>query len=222
MKFGIAMFKVFLFFVLIFSLNLSFVHLTQAQLPPALEQVKREYQKSIGLEAEFEQTTLIQATQQNKKTSGKLWVKKPNMMRWETINPDANLLVSNGKTFWFYTPPFDSSDRGQVIVRKTGQVQTEFLSALINGDFEFKNKKTKIIEKSPREFELIPFAGTAGDVKSAKVFLDVTQKKIVKVSVEHTTGNITEIQLNKLNLSPKLDAKLFNFVPDRNTDQVTE
>lgn len=202
--------------------NANIAQAQASNLPARLESVRLEYQKASGLEAEFEQSTFIKSTQQNKKSNGKLWIKRPHFMRWETVNPDANLLVSNGKTFWFYTPPFEKGDRGQVMIRKSAQVQTDFLNALISGTFRFKDKDTKVVEKSNQEFELRPSPGSAGDVKLATLFLDSRLNRITRVMIVHTTGNKTEILLNKLTLTSKLDDKLFNFVPDKNTDRISE
>jgi outer membrane lipoprotein carrier protein len=196
--------------------------LVQAALPPLLEQVQKEYQKSAGVEAEFDQLTQIKSTKSQKKSQGKIWIKHPNKLRWETISPDQNILVSDGKYFWFYTPPFEKGDRGQVIIKKSAQVQTQFLNALLSGSFDFSKTKTQIETKAPNVFLLKPSANTAGDVKTAEVTIDPATKKIEKVTLIHFSGNETTIQLKQIKLSSKFAESLFQFVPDRNTDQIRE
>ena len=194
----------------------------QAALPPLLEEVQKEYQKSAGIEAEFDQITSVRSTKSEKKAQGKIWIKHPNKLRWETISPDQNILVSDGKYFWFYTPPFEKGDRGQVIIKKSAQVQTQFLNALLSGSFDFSKTKTAIESKTPNVFLLKPSANTAGDVKTAEVTINEASKKIEKVSLVHTSGNETSIQLKQIKLLPKINESLFQFVPDRNTDQIKE
>ncbi|UDG80913.1 Outer-membrane lipoprotein carrier protein [Candidatus Hartigia pinicola] len=36
--------------------------------------------------------------------SGELWLQRPNRFHWKMISPDQNILVSNGKILWFYSP----------------------------------------------------------------------------------------------------------------------
>ena len=36
--------------------------------------------------------------------TGDLSIKRPNLFRWDTKTPDASLLVSDGKTVWYYSP----------------------------------------------------------------------------------------------------------------------
>lgn len=196
--------------------------LASAALPPLLEQVQKEYQKSAGIEAEFDQLTQIKSTKNSKKSQGKIWIKHPNKLRWETISPDQNILVSDGKYFWFYTPPFEKGDRGQVIIKKSAQVQTQFLNALLSGSFDFSKTKTQIETKSPNVFLLKPSANTAGDVKTAEVTINDVSKKIEKVTLVHYSGNETTIQLKQIKLTNKFSESLFQFVPDRNTDQIRE
>ncbi len=196
--------------------------LVQAALPPLLEQVQKEYQKSAGIEAEFDQLTNIKSTKSQKKAQGKIWIKHPNKLRWETIAPDQNILVSDGKYFWFYTPPFEKGDRGQVIIKKSAQIQTQFLNALLSGSFDFSKTKTQIETKSNNVFLLKPSANTAGDVKTAEVTINEITKKIEKVSLVHVSGNETTIQLKQIKLQTKFADNLFQFVPDRNTDQIKE
>ncbi|ESC73503.1 lipoprotein chaperone [Salmonella enterica subsp. enterica serovar Newport str. VA_R100512572] len=35
---------------------------------------------------------------------GDLWVKRPNLFNWHMTQPDESILVSDGKTLWFYNP----------------------------------------------------------------------------------------------------------------------
>ncbi len=50
-------------------------------------------QKVISPEGE----TLVDGT-------GDLSIKRPNLFRWDTKTPDESLLVSDGKTVWYYSP----------------------------------------------------------------------------------------------------------------------
>ena len=211
-------------FLLFCSIGLIHTNIAYASsaLPPLLEQVQKEYQKSAGIEAEFDRLTLIRSTKSKENSQGKIWIKHPDKLRWETISPDQNILVSDGKTFWFYTPPFEKGERGQVIIKKSSQIQTQFLNALLSGTFEQSKSKISIETKSSNVFLLKPQANTAGDVKTAEVTINVATKKIEKVVLIHDSGNETSIQLKAIKLLPKIDDSLFHFVPDRNTEQLRE
>lgn len=196
------------------------------KLPPLLEVVQKQYQASAGIQAEFDQKTEVKATRQTKKSTGRIWVKRPDQLRWETLEPDPNILVSDGKTFWFYTPPFDEGERGQVIIRKTAQVQTQFLNALLSGGFDFGKTGTQVEAKGESKgevkFLLTPQKGTAGDVQTALISIDPESKKIERVVLTHRSGNVTDIQLKNIQLVKSHSAGLFQFKPDSNTDKIVE
>ena len=194
----------------------------EVKIPPLLQEVQVQYQKSTGVQAEFTQSTDIKATKQVKKAKGRIWIKRPNKLRWETLEPDPNILVSDGKTFWFYTPPFDKDERGQVIIKKSAQVQTQFLNALLSGSFDFEKGSTSIENRGPNAFLLKPKSGTAGDVQIAQITIDPDKHTISEVILTHTSGNQTTIKLQQINLNAKLDDSLFKFVPDRRTDKINE
>jgi len=59
-------------------------------------------------------------------------------------------------------------------------------------------------------------------VKDAQITIDSKKKTISQVILTHTSGNRTEIQLDEINLNSKLEDKLFHFIPDHNTDKITE
>lgn len=190
-------------------------------LPEPLVRVQEAYQKKGGVVAFFDQLTLVKSTRQTKKSQGKIWIKRPNQLRWETLEPDANILVSDGKTFWFYTPPFEKGERGQVIIKKSKQVQTQFLNGLLSGSFDF-GSETEVKDLGSGRFLIKPKTGTAGDVETAEIGISKRESKIQEVVLIHTTGNRTEIKLKDIELQSNLDSKLFRFVPDRNTDRIQE
>jgi outer membrane lipoprotein carrier protein len=187
-------------------------------LPALLLEVEKAYSKAGTLSAEFSQTERIASMDRTKSSSGRILIKKPNRLRWETEKPDRNLLVSDGKTFWFYTPPFEEGERGQVIVRDARQVQSKLADALLSGNFA--KLRGMRIEGKPggSVFVLKPGKGSAGDVKRAEVTIEPEQKQIRKVVLEFAGGNRTEIALSNIRLGESAPDEKFQFKTPENTD----
>jgi outer membrane lipoprotein carrier protein len=190
----------------------------KGRLPKLLREVEEKYAKAGSLTAEVTQVDDVVATQQKKTSSGHLVAKQPDKVRWETSSPDRNLLVTDGKTFWFYTPPFDEGERGQLIEKKASQVQSQLASALLSG--KFTSSKMRIKTLSSSRFEVLPNKGTAGTVKRAEVQVNPEKKVIEKVILEHKGGNRSEISLSNIELGKKLDEDLFKFSAPANTDRI--
>lgn len=192
-------------------------------LPLLLTEIEKKYTQSSTLSADFSQLNFDAVLSQQKKSSGKIYVKRPSQIRWETLKPDENLLIGNGNHYWFYTPPFDQGERGQLIEKNTSPVQSKLASSLLSGSFSIAGDIMKSIEqKDASTFQFVPRHGTAGTVERATIQIDLGQKLIQKVILEHKGGNRSEITLSKIELGQPLVDSLFVFVAPPNTDRVGE
>jgi outer membrane lipoprotein carrier protein len=187
------------------------------RLPKLLREVEKKYADAGSLQADFVQVNDVVATGQKKTSSGTIKAKQPDKVRWETEKPDKNLLVTDGKTFWFYTPPFEEGERGQLIEKKASQVQSQLASALLSG--KFTSSKMRITTLAPSRFEVKPNKGTAGTVVRAEVYVNPELRVIEKVMLEHKGGNRSEITLSKIQLGEKLGEDLFKFEAPPNSDR---
>lgn len=173
--------------VLAFAITAQAKPAPAPQLPPLLKEVESLYTKSQTLSADFAQTTENAALLKTKKASGKILVKRPSKFRWETTKPDPNLFISDGSRFWYYTPPFDEGERGQVVEKEAAGNQSKMASTLLSGSFSMvRDMKVKTL--SPSRFLLIPKKGTAGTVLQATIEVNPDSKIIQKVILEHQGG----------------------------------
>ncbi len=193
----------------------------KVSVPAELLAIEKKYLAAKTLEAEFAQKDEVKLTGAKKQSKGVLMIRHPNQFRWETLSPDKNLLVSDGRRFWFYTPPFEAGERGQVIERKTTEVQSELANHLLAGAFS-KIRGVQIKKISPVRFEMIPQSGIAGSVKHAEIEINPTEKTIERLKLEHSGGNKTEISLTKVKLAGKMSDAFFKFVTPPGTDVVRE
>ena len=54
--------------------------------------------------AHFQQQVFDVEGQPLQQASGELLVSRPDRFRWETKSPDESLILSDGKSVWFYDP----------------------------------------------------------------------------------------------------------------------
>ena len=205
-----------------------FVLCAQAQaapspLPRLLQEVEARYAKGGTLTAQFNQTQYNATTQSTKKSKGTLQLARPNRFRWDTLTPDPNSLVSDGEKVWFYTPPFDEGEHGQVIEKPAKSVKTELASAILAGSLSTKTGELKVKEAGPHLFEVSPRkAGAAGTVERVLVDVDPKLKQISKLTVHHKGGNRSEISLEDVKLGSPIEASVFEFKAPPNTDRIKE
>jgi len=210
------------FWIALLAISLSpTASLAQAtRMPKLLAEVEARYANVSTVQADFDQLDYISALDREKKSSGVFLAKKPNKVRWETTKPDVNLLVSDGHKFWFYTPPFDPTEHGEVIEKRASQIRSRFAQALLSG--KFSSMRGSIKAKGANKFLLIPTKGTAGSVERAEIDVDPTEKLITEVKLFHNDGNRSDIHLSKIQLGSQIADQLFYFIPPPGTIQIKE
>jgi outer membrane lipoprotein carrier protein len=193
---------------------------SNSQVPELLREVEENYTKAGTLFAEFKQLTESAATGTKKPSEGRIAIKRPDKVRWETTSPDPNLLVSNGKKAWYYTAPFDETEHGQVTEYPASRIKSKLADAILSGEFSGKDLKIKTIDVT--HFSIIPKKGTAANVKEAKVKVDPIQKTIVQVEILYDDGNHAQIDLSNIKLGEKLGDDVFVFQAPPNTDHIKQ
>lgn len=73
-------------------------------LADASSDLKSRLGKLNTFHASFTQTVTGDDGSNIQQGEGQLWVKRPNLFNWHMTTPDESILVSDGKTLWFYNP----------------------------------------------------------------------------------------------------------------------
>lgn len=198
-----------------------------------LKEVEEKYRKSNTLSANFTQLERKPTLKKALETRGQLWVKRPLQLRWQVTSPDPQVLVGDGKYFWFYTPPFNPSDaneRGQVIKSKQQSMASDILRSLLIGDFsthhDFLISPDSASFKDPNGlifYKLTPKKkGAAGTVNGARVGIDRHELLIHEVELNHADGATAKVRLEDIRLGEALDPGLFKLDIPPKTDQIEQ
>ena len=89
---------------------------------------------------------------------GDLWVKRPNLFNWHMTQPDESILVSDGKTLWFYNP-FVEQVSATWLKDATGNTPFMLIARNQSSDWQQYN-----IKQSGDDFVLTPKT-SAGNLK---------------------------------------------------------
>ncbi|MEW6056221.1 MAG: outer membrane lipoprotein carrier protein LolA [Bdellovibrionota bacterium] len=184
----------------------------------ALKKMYAKYKTAKTLTAEFHQVQRNLALGTEKKSSGRLFIKSPDMFRWQTVDPEPSILVSNGKKVWYYTPPFRKEEKGQVLVRRTAETQSKLAIDVLSGQSKLE-KNFNIESLEPRKYRLVPLKPTA-DIEHIELHLESPTDLVYKLILFTKTGNQTELTLKGTTLGPRLPDTMFNFTPPPNTEEV--
>lgn len=196
--------------------------------PFSLDRLQQSYKKAASLEAEFEQEVYQASLARTKTSKGTLKLSKPNLVRWEIHEPEASVLVSNGRKVFYYTPDARGKGKGQVIQKKTSDLEKQPLFRILTGASPLQ-KEFKVLKQEEQpgvaegekwtQLTLKPLK-PMGDI--LQVLLRVDGKYLIQELItENETGNKTKITLQNQVLGAKLPPALFEFKPPADTEVLT-
>ncbi|CAH0187178.1 Outer-membrane lipoprotein carrier protein [Erwinia aphidicola] len=73
-------------------------------LADAASDLQQRLDKVKSFHATFNQKVTDVSGQSVQDGEGEMWVQRPNLFNWHMTAPDESILISDGKTLWFYNP----------------------------------------------------------------------------------------------------------------------
>lgn len=205
--------------IAIFSLTAN-----AAKKPLSLAQkIQNKYQKVASFEASITQEVYQAALGRTKTSTGSLQLQKPNLIRWETHEPETNILVSNGSRLWYFTPAVDPKGKGQVIQRPASTVKNQPLYRILTGTASLDTEFTMLKEATHdglTELTMKPIK-TMGEVRQIKLSVN-KDYEIVELLLQNAGENTTRIRLQNTKLGGKFPPNLFDFKPPPGVDLIKE
>ena len=189
------------FFILLFSLNVSAN--SDSDLSNILNQMN-------SLTGKFKQTVKDQNGATLQEVSGQFFFKKPNLFKWDYLEPSKNQLISDGELLYLYDP-----DLKQVVIsqlKKFGGLSPAML--LVTSDIESLFEITIVQdEKGTDWFRALPLEPEKANFK--EVFINFIQKELKGMRIIDGFNNTTEIEFIKVSRNTEINEAIFLFnTPD--------
>jgi outer membrane lipoprotein carrier protein len=175
--------------------------------------VQEQYESLKAFQAEFEQILTNAATKEQEQRYGKIYFKKPRLIRWETTRPEAELLIVGQDIVWNYFVEEEIAYKYPVQTVLSSKTMIRFISGQANlkEDFIVENQgldqelfKLKLIPKNPEP-----------NLVLAYIWVDQESFLLKKVLLVDFFGNGNEVRLKNLELNPLLEDSLFKFNPPK-------
>ncbi|MFO7667911.1 MAG: outer membrane lipoprotein carrier protein LolA [Desulfobacterales bacterium] len=146
-----------------------------------------------GFSARFIQESTLKAMQITDVATGKMFVKRPGMMRWEYEKPEKQIVVTDGESLWIYRP-----GDNQVMVGKAPEFFGTGKGATFLSDIRIIRRNFSVSIASDKEgyviLDLLPKQKKA-DV--AKIYLSISKNnyEISRIGINNSYGDETVIDL---------------------------
>jgi outer membrane lipoprotein carrier protein len=151
--------------------------------------------------------------------SGRIYIKRPGMMRWEYEKPDQQIIITDGSNLWIYRP-----EDYQVMVGKAPSFFGEGKGASFLSDIKLIKQNFFILPgKRGRQdhynIKLLPRKKTL-DLIGIDLSISSKTFDIVEVVTTNEYGDETRITLRDFQFQPELKDTLFSFEIPPGVDQV--
>lgn len=143
-------------------------------------------------------------------SNGTLAVKRPNLIHWETKAPDETLVVSDGKTLWFYNPFVE-----QVSAFNISNAVTNTPILLLSGLNDQAWQEYGVNQVNENEFRITSLNEDA-QVKSLDLVF--SGKNLAKFTVTDATGQLSNFNLTNLVSDPLPKDSMFIFTLPEGVD----
>ena len=186
------------------ALILSFSLFSTAYATSPKDELNKRLSMNNGFSADFSQQVISPEGETIMEGEGTVEIARPSLFRWSTTFPDENLLVSDGKTLWYYSPFIDQVS---IYWQEQATEQTPFFLLTRNRASDWNNYK---ISQKGDQFTLIP---TTVDSTQGQFQINIDAKGVVKgFNVVEQDGQKGLFTFNNVKLGkPKADRFTFTI-----------
>ena len=168
------------------------------------------YKDARDLRARFTQKYTYTVYGRTQVSSGRVFFKKPGMMRWDYQKPTPKVFVADGKELWVYEP-----EENQAFRRKLGSSQLPVALAFMAGTGDLRQEFNITVQaNAPSHFtlELVPKLNE-GDYKKVILTVDRSTYAVQTSTVVDAVGNINRVEFIGMKTNIGLKDQGFNFSP---------
>lgn len=178
----------------------------------AVEELQKMLTTTQSMQANFNQTVFNEKLVQIQTASGTMAYKKPNLFKWQVIEPDATLLITDGKKLWNYDVALEQVTVQKYTIDKEISPLSFILddAAQINVDFTVELQANDCFKLTPRQ----------ENSNFVNVSVCFANTKIKSLAVLDHLGQTSLFEFSKMQVNIPLSSADFSFTPPAGVDVV--
>ena len=181
-----------------------------------VSRVDDRYAKTQDLQGEFTQETIIEGFESGFKSTGKFYLKKPGLLRWDYLEPSKEHIYVDGDAVMMYVPEHQQVVKGTLtqIAASKGPL------ALLLGVGKLSQQFTVVEPSEPSkdsrklsDLTLIPkpVGDSAPTIKTIELQLFPESYLIQTITIFETSGNISRVHFDHVQVNQGLSTDLLKF-----------
>lgn len=144
------------------------------------------------------------------RSNGEFLMQRPGLLRWETMEPFPQLLVTDGQRIWLY-----DEDLEQVTISSVSDQLNRTPAIIFSGDLKKIEEQFYVVEENDSSFVLRPKTTGEAYQRLDIVFEDQLIKQMV---ILDSFGQTTEFDLTEVKQEKAKPVSEFRFQPPSGTD----
>ena len=168
-----------------------------------------------SLKADFVQVVLDSNLKQVKQSTGTLSIKRPDRFRWDYLQPNAEIIVADGKRLWLY-----DVDLQQVTVKPLNDTLAASPAVLLSGSNDVE-KSFSVEDLGAKDgLEWVSLVPKVKDTDFDNVKLGFKGDDVSVMELKDNLGNLTRITFSKLQRNVSVADDAFKFTPPKGADVI--
>ncbi len=166
--------------------------------------------------ADFTQTYNIEAMDTLFIEKGKIYILKPDKLRWEYLSPEEKLFVCDGENVYFYVP----EDKQVIVDSMENLFARSAAMAVFMGRMSLSgNFNCEIVDEKDNQL-ILRFNPIAGDSSLQRFILNVSLPDLLVIRIAYIdeAGNLNEIKFTDIRINKELKEKMFIFDVPRDAE----
>ena len=171
--------------------------------------IQKNYESVLTFKAAFEQKAFVKMINRTEITRGNVQIKKPGKMKWVYNSPDPQILITDQKKLWLYTP-----EDGQATKMPIENVYSSNTPALFLAG---QRKLTDIFDivqvLTEKDKFVVVFIPKEVESSLSRLVLRANKNnyQITGATVYDKLGNKTSIKFQSIRINEKIPESVFNF-----------
>ncbi|MFN2367146.1 MAG: outer membrane lipoprotein carrier protein LolA [Desulfurivibrionaceae bacterium] len=180
------------------------------------------YDNTTTFKADFEQISSMKLSRRQREGGGSLLIRKPGLIRWDYLEPEHQVIISDGKRISMY---FAEAEQ-LMIMPAEEYLQSDVTYAFFAGegdllrDFEVKEPGDDYCCGTPPDLMLTP-KQPHPQVEYLYLWLD-DAFMINRMQIFDHYGSRNDLTFSNLKVNPPVDPEAFEFTPPPGTEIVEQ
>lgn len=187
------------------------------------QNIQNTYKQLNAFQADFTQELFHRESQHTQKKSGVFSFKKDQFIRFETKEPNSELLIVNPEEIWNFIPDEEIAYKynSSLLANSNNILSVLTGKTSLNTDFEIevqsKIQDTNLHKKDLHFLKIYPLEPTV-ELTEADIYIDPDTFFIVYAKVYDFYGNTNSVSFNNIIKNPTFDDAFFSFTPPKGID----